>query len=53
MAFAGVARESVTIMRGGWATMRRVHRPADEPSRLALDGVRAVAVAVAEALQSA
>lgn len=50
IAFAAVARECVTIMKGDWGTMRVVHRPGDTPERLTLDGVREVAAAVARAL---
>jgi len=53
MALARVSQDCVTVMRGGWDTMRRVHTPRDEPNRLALEGVRGVATAVADALRSA
>lgn len=49
VAFARAARECVTVMRGGWATARRVHTPRDAAG-FALDGVQAAATAVARAL---
>jgi hypothetical protein len=53
MAMARVTRECLTVMRGNWSTMRRVHTPRDASDRLTLDGVRAVAAAVADAVQRA
>jgi acetylornithine deacetylase/succinyl-diaminopimelate desuccinylase-like protein len=53
VAFAGVARECVTVMRGDWRTARRVHTPRDDAARLGLDGVRQAAVTVADALAAA
>ena len=48
--FGRVARECVTIMRGGLGTMRVVHTPRDTADRLTLEGVAAVAAGVARAL---
>ena len=53
MAIARVTRECLTVMRGNWSTMRRVHTPRDAADRLTLDGVRAVATAVADAVRKA
>jgi hypothetical protein len=53
MAVRGVTRECLTLMRGNWSTMVRVHTPRDAPDRLTLDGVRGVASAVAEAVGKA
>ena len=53
MAVARSARECLTIMKGNWSTMRRVHTRRDSPDRMTLDGVRAVAAAVADAVQKA
>jgi hypothetical protein len=53
MALARVTRECLTVMRGNWSTMRRVHTARDASDRLTLDGVRAVAAAVADAVQKA
>jgi hypothetical protein len=50
LALAAVARECVTVMRGGWGTARVVHTPRDTAARLTLEGARAVAGAVAAAL---
>ncbi|MBI1967844.1 MAG: M28 family peptidase [Gemmatimonadetes bacterium] len=50
IAFAQAARECVTIMKGGWQTMRVVHRPTDTADRLQLDGVKAVAAKIAASL---
>ena len=50
IAFAGAARECVTIMKGDWDTMRVVHRPADTTQRLRLEGVWDVGVRVAKVL---
>lgn len=47
---ARVARECMTIMKGGWRTMRVVHTPGDTTARLTLSGLRAVSRAVAESL---
>ena len=49
-AFAGVARECATIMRGGWRTAAVVHTARDTADRLTLEGVRAVSAAVAAVL---
>jgi hypothetical protein len=40
----------MTIMKGGWRTMRVVHTPGDTTARLTLSGLRAVSRAVAESL---
>lgn len=53
VAFARVARECVTVMRGDWRTARRVHTVRDDAARLQLDGVRQAAAAVAVALSAA
>lgn len=53
MVFGRVARECVTIMRGGLATMRVVHTRRDTPDRLMLKGVGTVAAGVAGALRNA
>lgn len=53
MALRRYSRECVTIMRGGWRTMRRVHTPRDEPARHHAEEIAAVAAAVAEAVQTA
>lgn len=50
VAFARVARECVTVMRGDWRTARRVHTPRDAAAALRLDGVRSAADVVAGAL---
>jgi peptidase M28-like protein len=50
LALAQAAAECVTIMRGDWGTTRVIHTPRDTPDRLTLDGVQAVAQAVAKAL---
>jgi hypothetical protein len=50
MALAGATRECMTVMKGNWGTMGVVHRPKDVASRLTLEGMRQVAVALAEAL---
>jgi hypothetical protein len=47
---ARVARECMTIMKGGWGTMRVVHTPRDTPERLTLTGLREVSRAVAASL---
>ncbi|HXF95390.1 MAG TPA: M28 family peptidase [Gemmatimonadales bacterium] len=47
------ARECVTLMRGGWGTMRVVHTRRDTADRLSLTGVRAVADGVAAVLNRA
>jgi len=47
---ARVARECMTIMKGGWGTMRVVHTPGDTPERLTLTGLREVTQAVAGSL---
>ena len=47
---ARVARECMTIMKGGWATMRVVHTPRDKSARLTLEGLREVSRAVAASL---
>jgi hypothetical protein len=47
---ARVARECMTIMKGGWATMRVVHTPRDTPERMTLAGLREVSHAVAASL---
>lgn len=47
---ARVARECMTIMKGGWATMRVVHTPRDTPERMTLAGLREVSGAVAASL---
>jgi len=51
-AFARVARECATIMRGGWRTAAVVHTPRDTADRLTLEGVREVSAAVAGVLTS-
>jgi peptidase M28-like protein len=53
VAFARVARECVTIMRGNWGTARRIHTPRDDAASLRLDGVRRAAAVVADALAAA
>ena len=50
---ARVARECVTILKGDWRTMRVVHRPADNTTRVRLDGAATVAVALARVLRAA
>jgi hypothetical protein len=50
VAFARVARECVTVMRGNWSTARRVHTTRDDAAGLRLDGVRGAAAVVAGAL---
>jgi hypothetical protein len=50
LALARAARECVTVMRGGWATMRVVHTRRDTAERLTLQGVEEVADKVASAL---
>jgi len=50
---AGGVRECVTLMRGCWGTARVVHTPGDTAARLTLEGVAAVAQAVAGVLRSA
>jgi len=50
MPLARVARECMTIMKGGWGTMRVVHTPRDTPERLTLKGLREVSHAVAASL---
>lgn len=50
MVLARAAREAVTIMRGDWTTARIVHTSRDAAQRLALDGVRDVARALARSL---
>ena len=47
---ARVARECMTIMKGGWGTMRVVHTPRDTPERMTLEGLREVSGAVAASL---
>lgn len=47
---ARAAREAVTLMRGDWGTARIVHTPRDAAGRLALEGVRDVARALARSL---
>ena len=47
---ARVARECMTVMKGGWGTMRVVHTPSDTTERLTLTGLREVSRAVAESL---
>ncbi len=47
---ARVARECMTIMKGGWSTMRVVHTPRDTPERMTLAGQRDVSGAVAASL---
>lgn len=51
IALAAVSRECVTIMKGGWETMRVVHRPADTVERLRLDGAATVAAGLARVLR--
>ncbi len=46
------ARECVTIMKGNWRTMTIVHRPADTPSRVRLDGAALVAAGLARVLRA-
>lgn len=53
IALARVARDCVTIMKGGWRTMRVVHRSADSVDRLRLDGAASVAAGLARVLRSA
>lgn len=50
MVLARAAREAVTVMRGDWRTARIVHSPRDTAERLSLEGVRAVARALARSL---
>jgi hypothetical protein len=50
LALASVARECMTIMRGDWGTTRVVHTSRDTPDRLTLDGMQAVAQAMASVL---
>jgi peptidase M28-like protein len=50
---AAVARECVTIMKGGWATTRVVHTARDTTDRLTLAGAREVAEGVARVLNPA
>jgi len=50
---ARVARECMTIMKGGWGTMRVVHTPRDTPERMTLAGLREVSHAVAASLGAA
>ncbi len=52
LVLARSVRECVTVMRGCWGTARVVHTPGDAAQRLTLEGVAAVAQAVAAALQS-
>jgi hypothetical protein len=47
---AQVARECMTIMQGGWGTMRVVHTPRDTPERMTLAGLHEVSRAVAASL---
>jgi len=47
---AQVAAECLTIMKGNWGTAAVVHRQSDRPERLNLEGVTAVASAVARVL---
>jgi hypothetical protein len=47
---ARVARECMTIMKGGWGTMRVVHTSRDTPERMTLEGLREVSRAVAASL---
>jgi len=51
IALAPPARECVTIMKGGWGTMRVVHTPGDAAERLTLAGVVEVAGGVASVIQ--
>src|SRR5260370_42586461 len=53
IALARVARECVTILKGDWRTMRVVHRPADNTTRVRLDGAATVAAALARVLRAA
>jgi len=53
IALARVARECVTILKGDWHTMRVVHRPADNTTRVRLDGAATVAAALARVLRAA
>ena len=50
LALAGAAAECVTVMKGNWATTRVIHTSQDTPDRLTLDGVQAVARAIADVL---
>jgi Zn-dependent M28 family amino/carboxypeptidase len=50
LAFARVARECATIMRGNWRTAGLVHTPRDVAERLTLEGSGAVARGVARVL---
>jgi hypothetical protein len=52
LALAAGAAECVTIMKGNWDTMRVVHTPRDTPDRVTLDGVHAVARAIASGLMT-
>jgi hypothetical protein len=52
LALRGAARECMTVMRGGWATMRLVHTRRDTAQRLTLQGVREVAERVAGVLSA-
>jgi len=53
IALASVASECFTVMRGNWGTARVVHTPRDTAARLSLEGVTAVAGAVATAVARA
>jgi hypothetical protein len=52
IALAPTSRECVTVMRGSWGTMTRVHTTRDVAEDVALDGVRHVASVVAEAMRT-
>jgi hypothetical protein len=52
IALARVARECVTILKGDWRTMWVVHRPADNTTRVRLDGAATVAAALARVLRA-
>lgn len=53
LVLARAARECLTVMRGGWATMRVVHTRRDTADRLTLAGVQEVAEKVAPVLARA
>jgi hypothetical protein len=50
LAFARVGIPAVTVMRGTWRSMARVHRPADTPARLRGEGIVATVEVVRRAL---
>ena len=52
IALAPATRECITIMKGNWRTMRIVHRPEDDASRVRLDGAASVAAGLARVLRA-